>query len=113
MEQLPNTDPHTVITRPNWIYIYGERFYRQEFVHNGFQEDDLPVFGKIIDLLVVAGSVTLLQLEVYQTIGILIVTYRHIKYHVQTGKKCCYSHTYSTNILIVHTYFMIQMYILP
>lgn len=61
---------YNIALRPNWIHIYGERFYRHEFVHKGFQEDDLPVFGKILDIIVIAGSTSLLQLEVYQTMGI-------------------------------------------
>lgn len=56
--------------RPNWILIYGERFYRREFVHSGFQENDLPVFGKIVDIVVLAGSIPVLQLDVYKTMGI-------------------------------------------
>ena len=56
--------------RANWIHIYGERFYRCEFVHSGFQEEDLPIFGKIVDIIVIAGSTPVLQLDTYNTLGI-------------------------------------------
>lgn len=39
-------------------------------MHNGFQEDDLPIFGKIVDIIVIAGSIPVLQLDTYKTMGI-------------------------------------------
>ena len=45
-----------VCDRPKWISIYGERFYNQEFVLIGFQDDDLPYFGKIRDILMICGT---------------------------------------------------------
>ena len=56
--------------RPNWISIYGEKFYPHDYVHYGFQDDDLPAFGKITDVIVLAGSTPLLELQVYRTMGI-------------------------------------------
>lgn len=56
--------------RPNWIKIYGNRYYRSDFVHDGFQEDDLPVFCKIVDIIILAETIPLLQLDVYKTLGI-------------------------------------------
>ena len=37
---------HFFCDRPKWISIYGERFHNQGFVLIGFQDDDLPSFGK-------------------------------------------------------------------
>ena len=56
--------------RPNWIRIYGECYYRQEVVLTGFQDDDLPSFGKIKDILLVSGSIPLLYIQQYRTNGI-------------------------------------------
>ena len=39
--------------RPNWIDAYGDRYYRKEYIQIGFQENDLPQFGKILDIIVV------------------------------------------------------------
>lgn len=36
----------------------------------GFQDDDLPSFGKIKDIILASGSTPLLALEVYRTEGI-------------------------------------------
>ena len=55
--------------RPNWIGAFGEKYYRKDFLHIGFQDDDLPLFAKIVDILVIA-SITLFYVELYQTIGI-------------------------------------------
>ncbi len=56
-------------TGHNWIGAYGEKYYRRDYVHIGFQEDDLPGFGKILDVLLVS-NIALLQLELCQTLGI-------------------------------------------
>jgi hypothetical protein len=56
--------------RPNWINVYGGRYYRSEFVQSGFQEDDLPIFGKIEDIIIIAGSIPVLQINKYKTLGI-------------------------------------------
>ncbi len=38
-----------------------------EFVLAGFQEDDLPSFGKITAIIIAAGSTPLLALTMYKT----------------------------------------------
>ncbi len=67
--------------RPNWIKIYGNRYYRSDFVHDGFQEDDLPVFCKIVDIIILAETIPLLQLDVYKR-WVSTATYHLIKYLV-------------------------------
>ena len=53
--------------RPNWIGIYGARFYRGEFVcFESQDDDDLPVFGKITDILVFVKT----PIEKFRTEGI-------------------------------------------
>ena len=56
-----------IFCRPNWISIFGERYYSQEFVLVGFQDDDLPVFGRIQHVIVVCGT-PLLALKIYKTV---------------------------------------------
>ena len=53
--------------RPNWIGIYGARFYRGEFVcFESQDDDDLPVFGKITDILVLVKT-PLIAIEKFRT----------------------------------------------
>lgn len=56
--------------RPNWIGIYGECYYRDDFVLIGFQDEDLPSFGKIKDIAVASGSIPLVIVDIYRTQGI-------------------------------------------
>lgn len=55
--------------RPNWISMYGQEFYRGEFVLHKFQDNDLPQFGRIKDILVLSTT-PLLAIEEYRTQGI-------------------------------------------
>ena len=55
--------------RPNWVNIYGCKFYSSEYIHCGWQDDDLPQFGKIKDIVVVSNH-PLLFVELFQTTGI-------------------------------------------
>ena len=57
------------IYRPNWIKIYGEQYHRGEFVHMGWQQNDLPEFGKLLDIII-AGGFPFFQVEKYETVGI-------------------------------------------
>ena len=45
------------------------RITTQEFVLCDFQEDDLPVFGKINDIIVITGT-PLFSLKLFTTLGI-------------------------------------------
>ena len=51
------------VCRPNWIYIYG-------IDSSGFQPDGLPISSKIVDIIVLAESIPLLQIDTYKTWGI-------------------------------------------
>ena len=97
--------------RPNWIKIYGEQYQRNEFLLVGFQqEDDLPFFGKIYEL-VVASNIPLVAVELYKTEGIN----SHIAAYLikRTNNKSCfllaslsyknplYAHSYNGNLYIV------------
>ncbi len=57
------------MNRPSWIKIYGEEFHRSDFVHIGWQADDLPEFAKINDILAVGGF-PLIAVEKYKSEGI-------------------------------------------
>ena len=39
-------------------------------MHSGFQLDDLPIFSKIVDIIVLAESIPVLQIDTYKTWGI-------------------------------------------
>ncbi len=88
--------------RPNWIGAYGEKYYRREYVHVGFQEDDLPGFGKILDVLLVS-NIVLLQLELCQTLGINC-HYQPIPYVIHHKNDWSYFQNYRTNrdIMLIH-----------
>ena len=49
--------------------MYGEKYHTADYVHLSFQENDLPIFRKIIEIMVIQ-SIALFQLEIFQTIGI-------------------------------------------
>ena len=51
--------------RPNWINIYGEEFHPSCFIHCGW-DDDLPSFGRVTDILIVA-DLPMLAVENYHT----------------------------------------------
>lgn len=55
--------------RPNWIKIYGEEYHREDFVHLGWQQNDLPEFGKIFDILIIA-EFPFVYVERYKSLGI-------------------------------------------
>lgn len=57
------------IYRPNWIRIHGYTYHRSEFVLCDYQQDDLPAFGKIDDILVITGT-PLLSIKRFSTLGI-------------------------------------------
>ena len=61
--------PSTFLYRPNWIQLYGEAYHKSDFVHIGWQSDDLPQFGKILDI-VNFGSFPLLLVEESHSKGI-------------------------------------------
>ena len=47
--------------------MYGEKFYKSEFVILDFQSDDLPLFGKIGEIVVVGSRFPLLVVKIYRT----------------------------------------------
>ena len=55
--------------RPTWIRIYGQEFHHSEYLLCGWQDNDLPVFGMIKDILVIAGT-PLISLCLHKTLGI-------------------------------------------
>lgn len=57
------------MNRPNWIKIYGEEYHRGEFIHLGWQQNDLPEFGKLMDIIIAAGF-PFYYVEKYETVGI-------------------------------------------
>lgn len=58
-----------LLHRPNWIETCGQAYHRSEFIHCGWQTDELPVFGRITNILVIAGS-RFCTVEKYTTIGL-------------------------------------------
>lgn len=68
--EVLNSSPFTshlpLNNRPKWIMIYGEHYSRSYFVHTGWQSDDLPVFGKIVDVLIIMNT-PLLFVQLFST----------------------------------------------
>lgn len=61
----------SLLSRPNWIKLYGHEYHDSCFLHVGFQtDDDLPQFGKIIDILLIMGASPLVYVHFYHTEGI-------------------------------------------
>lgn len=57
------------IFRLSWITSSGYKYENSEFVLYDWQADDLPVFGKIVDLLYI-NNTSFLLLASYTTIGL-------------------------------------------
>ena len=56
--------------RVKWIKLFGEEYHESNFVLLGKQENDLPLFGKIKDIMIINGSSALFQVEEYFTVGL-------------------------------------------
>ena len=54
---------------PNWIRIHGETYHPSEFVICGFQEDDLPIFGRIDEIMVITET-PIFSVRLFRTLGI-------------------------------------------
>ena len=48
--------------------VYGEEYHRNDFVHLGWQLNDLPPFTKVKDILVI-GGLTFFQVESTKLLG--------------------------------------------
>ena len=57
------------LCRPRWVLQHGSKYSRSDYVIIGWQEDDLPLFGRINDIMLINGSV-LFRVNQYRTLGI-------------------------------------------
>lgn len=80
---------HVSICSPNWIKTRGEEYHRGDYVLIGKQcDDDLPVFAKIVDLMIIVDY-AVIEVNVCRTIGLAnhLMSYRvEISLH-----SCCVS----------------------
>lgn len=59
------------LSRPNWIKLYGEENHRSDFVHLGWQQNDLPEFGKLLDIIIIViREFPFFLVEKYETVDI-------------------------------------------
>ncbi len=61
--------------RPNWMKIYGQEYHRLCYLQVGWQDNDLPLFGKVLDVVVISRT-PLVSVQVHCTEGINL--------HIQT-----------------------------
>ena len=47
--------------RPKWVVLSGTKYTYLDYIIMGWQEDDLPLFGRIVDILVVNSDHVLFQ----------------------------------------------------
>lgn len=69
---------HVSICSPNWIKTRGEEYHRGDYVLIGKQcDDDLPVFAKIVDLMIIVDY-AVIEVNVCRTIGLAnhLMSYR-------------------------------------
>lgn len=68
---LPTLHAHTLtlLHRPKWVTLMGSKYNRSDYVVAGWQDDDLPVFGCIQDILVL-NNCAMLEVLQYNTEGI-------------------------------------------
>ena len=57
------------LCRTNWVKIYGEQYYPSSYIVCGQHSNDLPAFGKIIEILIIIGT-PLFVIDVFDTVGI-------------------------------------------
>ena len=89
--------PHTH-TRPKWVILTGIKYSYFDYVLIGWQDDDLPLFGRVHDILVFESSVSF-KVRKYETLGIN----RH--YHSFCIKKRCdYSLYWNSELLDYYPY---------
>ena len=101
--QLHNTLPHY---RPKWIRVYGQEYHPLCILHVGWQPDDLPVFAKVISIIVLVG-VPLSEVELFFTEGInchiasylIVPTGKNKLFSLSTldNKEVHYAHTFLGN----------------
>ena len=68
-----------IYCRPNWVQYEGNTYRLAMFVLAGWQEDDLPQFADIKDIMVI-NAVCFLHVQTYITTGID----RHVHSYVIT-----------------------------
>ena len=66
---LSNTHEHFFCCRPKWISLASTKYSYLDYVLVGWQDDDLPLFGRIHEILVI-NSTALFQVCKYTTLGI-------------------------------------------
>lgn len=95
---------------PNWVHMYGEHFHRE----GGWQDNDLPSFGKIKDIIVIVGSVLLkteginnhilayLIIRTRQSFLVCLssIDYKVLSGHTYPGDRGLYMFTFSCSLLI-------------
>ena len=57
------------IGRPKWVTQQSTKYAKSEYVLISWQDDDLPVFGRIDSIVSVSGFI-LFSVNVYRTLGI-------------------------------------------
>ena len=89
--------------RPNWIKIYGQKYSRTCCVHMGWQPDDLPLFGRVVDVLIVGGC-PLLWLQHFATEGINVHLQSYQVSHTLTKSLVVLSSLENKSVFTPHTY---------
>ncbi len=57
------------IYRPRWVIHLGIKYMCSDYLLVGWQDDDLPIFGRVQSIIVVKGNAMFL-VGVYNTLGI-------------------------------------------
>ena len=68
MKQCNNIN-NICVYSPNWIRLYGEEHHCSEYLLIGKQSNDLPEFGKIVDICVIVNYV-LVCVKRFETVGL-------------------------------------------
>lgn len=89
--------------RPTWIKIYGEEYHRDDFVHLGWQHNDLPMFGKILDIFIVGGFPFLL-VEKYKSMGINGHILAYLIQHTYVTNCVYIAHLLYKTVFCAHSY---------
>jgi len=61
---------HCNFCSPNWIKIHGEEYHFGDYILIGRQPDDLPVFAKITDLMVIVDY-PVSEVNICRTVGLV------------------------------------------
>lgn len=84
-----------------WIKTHGEEYHCGNFIVTGRQENDLPIFSKVVSLMMIVDS-PVVEVNTFRTVGL---SNHLMSYQIETTLHCfCMSLSIAYNQCIHSTY---------